>query len=290
MTTTSLGSTSKKLLWLAIACILIVNAVILGKVFFNRAETIMTLTLSERELLTPNRYGFKNEDSSMRVSLRWKTLSPELLATDANIWSWRFDRRLVIGSERFTSFHFPACSQDNFVRDKKSAWVLLEFNGASYADYVAKAEAYFNAVQKRKPTADSELTLKEWKAKQEDAETLLRDAKDTDTRLFVIDAAPERSTLEAALQSVSGNAQRVIVPAEVSAYYHYPCKNPENRTPTITISNLAVESLYVPKAFAKNLKVNSAGKAISSFNADIHYGRLHEPWIAKLISCQKDCQ
>jgi hypothetical protein len=272
--------TTKKLVWLAVACVLLVNAAILGKVFYNRSDVVATLQLSERELQLPYNYGFDKEDSSKRVSLKWSTLDPEPVSLESYSWRWRHNNSLILGDAHFASFQFPACDKTNRSRYKQPAWVLLEFNGKSYADYVLQAEQYYAFAQALEPTADTELVKKDLKEKLADATEFLATAKNKSSRLFVVDAAVTRELLETRLQSYSSTdgSQLIIVPAEVQAPYNR-CDASVKKTTEIMISNLAVESLYVPKDFAEKIALGDGQQSKSSFTADIYYGRLYEPWI-----------
>lgn len=283
---------TKKLVWFAVAFVLIVNAIILGKVFFNRSEVITTLQLSERELQFPYNYGFKKEDSSKRLSIQWTALNSSPVSLDYNDLRWQFDRTLVLSPAHYSTFQFPSCDNDKRQLNKKSGWVLLEFNGQSYTDYVAKTEQYYNLIHNQEPTSDSELAKKELKEKREDADKLLQEARSSITRLIAIDAVATRSVLEEVIQArnISGKTKLLIVPAEVEVNYRYSCNHPKNKESDIFINELSVSSLYIPKDFVQELTFNHEGKSNSSFTAVVNYGRLHEPWISSLKACEKNCE
>lgn len=280
----------KKLVWLAVACVLVINAVILGKVFFNHSSVIAQLQLSERELQLPYSNVFDKEDSSKRLRLNWSTLNTEPVSFELNQWGWQYDHQLKLSEAHFASFQFPSCEKTNRRHNKQAAWVLLEFNGQSYRDYVAQAERYYALVQGMGPTTDTEISNKELENKRSEATKSLEAAKNIDSRLFVIDAAADRELLEAALQArnKSDHTTLVIVPAEVQAG-HKRCDKTEEKTTGILVSNLTVESLYVPKDFAQNLPRNTNEKSSSPFAAEVYYGRLYEPWINNLSRCKQDC-
>lgn len=274
------------LIGLSIACVLLVNIAILGKVFFNRSQVVSKLQLSERELQLPYYYGFHKEDSSRRVSLTWATLNSEPVSLNANTWNWSYNKQLLLSEAHFASFQFPSCAQKNTQRHKKAAWVLVEFNGQSYSDYVARAEQYFALVQaQQEPPLDSALALKELQEQRQDAANLLASAKNTDSRLFVIDAAADKALLEVALQARphTDSSRLVILPADIQASY-LRCSSSETEPTRITINNLAVESLYVAKDIAEDFPSGEAAteKNKIRFIAEISYGRLYEPWISSL--------
>jgi hypothetical protein len=276
---------AKKLLWLAIGLVLLVNAFILGKVYVNRSEVIAQLQLSERELQLPNNYGFTKEDSSARVSLQWTTSNTEPIDINMNQWRWQYDRRLPLNDAHFLSFQFPDCAQKTRLRQKRSAWVLLELNGQSYAEDVAQVEQYHALIMGLTPAQNTEWSEKELSEKRKKADDFLTAAKTENSRLFVIDAAAERGLLETAQRKrqTTANSQLLIVPAELRAG-HYRCDNNEKRTTEVLIDNLAVGSLYIPKYFAQNFPQNSDAKLKAKFTAEISYGRLFEPWVSGFIS------
>lgn len=283
--------TAKKLLWLAIGLVLLVNAFILSKVYWNRSEVIARLQLSERELQLPFNYGFTKEDSSARVSLHWTTPSSEPIDIDMNQWRWQYNRRLQLSSAHFSSFQFPDCAQETRLRQKRSAWVLLELNGQSYVDYVTQAEQYHALIMGLTPATNTEWSEKELSEKRKQADDFLAAAKADNSRLFVIDAAAERELLETVRREYQAipNSQVLIVPAELRAGY-YRCDSKEQRTTEIIIDSLAVESLHIPRNLAQGFPQDGDAKRKATFTAEIFYGRLFEPWINSLRLCAKGCE
>lgn len=282
---------AKKLLWLAVSLVLLVNAFILSKVYWNRSEVSARLQLSERELQLPFNYGFTKEDSSARVSLHWTTPSTEPIDIDMNQWRWQYNRRLQLNSAHFSSFQFPDCAQERRLLQKRSAWVLLEFNGRSYAEYVEQAEQYHALIMGLTPATNTEWSEKELSAKRKQADDFLAAAKADNSRLFVIDAAAEREMLEAVQRhhQTIADSQLLIVPAELRAGY-YRCDSKEQRTTEIIIDSLTVESLHIPKNFAQGFPQVDDAKQKKKFIAEISYGRLFEPWISSLRLCAKGCE
>lgn len=272
---------AKKLLWLAVGLVLLVNAFILGKVYVNRSEVIAQLQLSERELRLPYNYGFTKEDSSARISLNWTTPNTEPIDVDLNQWSWRYNHRLQLNKAHFSSFQFPDCAQESRLSQKRSAWVLLELNGRSYAEYVAQAEQYHALIMGLMPATNTGWSEKKLADKRKGAIDFLTAAKTANSRLFVIDAAAERELLEAAQRErqTTADGQLLIVPAELRAG-HYRCDGKEKRTTEVIIDSLAVESLHIPKHLAHNFPQDGDAKSKPKFTAEISYGRLFEPWIS----------
>lgn len=280
--------TTKKLVWLAVAVVLLINAAIMGKVLFNRSEVIAKLQLSERELQLPFNYGFTREDSSKRVSLRWMVPNNEPIdvavnSVELNSWRWHYERRLQLSDAHFASFNFPSCEKKARLQQKQSAWVLVEFNGQSYNDYVAQAEAYHRLIMGLAPIDSPGLSEKELGERRKDATEFFTAAKNSTSRLFVIDAAAERGLLEARLRDhpKTADSNLLILPAGVHAGY-YRCEKSDAKKTDVRIDSLAVESLYIPKDLAPNFALDNNARSNLKFTAEINYGRLYEPWIHSL--------
>jgi Domain of unknown function (DUF4824) len=272
---------AKKLLWLAVGLVLLVNAFVLGKAYLNRSEVRVQLQLSERELKLPRNYGFSKEDSSSRVSLNWTTPNTESININMNQWGWRYNRQLQLNDAHFRSFQFPDCSETTRPRQKRSAWVLLEFNGSSYTEYVAQVEQYHALITGLTPEKSKKFSEKELAEKRRSAAEILVEAKTENTRLFIIDAAADRTLLETVLRKypTTAGSQLFIVPAELSASY-YRCEKNLKRPTEVFVDNLAVESLNVPKQFAQLIPQDSDAKRKAKFTLEISYGRFFEPWVS----------
>ena len=266
------------MMWLAVGCILLVNTFILTKVYINRSHIVAQLPLSERELELPYNYGFAKEDSSIRVSLNWRT--PNKNSIKNNNWHWQYDKSLLLSEAHFASFGFPTCNNNKHNRYKKMAWALLEFNGKNYADFVEQAERHYAFVKNGELQVDSDLSKNELAENIKNAEKFLEDAKETSTRLFVIDAAAKRELLEHSLSAhtADNTGRLIIVPAEIKSSYSR-CNKDSTKSTEIYIANLAVESLYMPKELAERIEFNKSTSQKTHFIADIVYGQLYEPWI-----------
>lgn len=271
---------SQKLLWFAVAVVVLVNGVTLGKVLINRSATKAELVLSERELRLPHQYGFAGENSGRRISLKWTTPNPEPISDE---WQYQYrhtNRTISLNDTHFASFQFAPCQQDRYRRQQQRAWVLLEFNGQSYSDYLTEAEQYYALMQQVNPELTAEVQLEQ----QQRAVELLLTANERATRLYVIDAAAKPQLLQTALASrpTTADSRLLIVPALIQAGYSR-CTDAKQLNPTeIIVNKLAVESLYVPKHLTQALPDNNGDMESEPLRSTIHYGKLHEPWISTL--------
>lgn len=271
---------SKKLAWLAVAAVVLINSVILSKVYINRSEVVAQLPLTERELSSPYHYGFAKEDSGRRIKLRWTTPDLEPVSDEWRYRYWHSNSSLILSQQHFASFQFRPCQPERYRRQQQSGWVLLEFNGPGYLQSLAQAEQYYGLAQQPQP----ELTADALSEKQQRSAEYLKAAKHSATRLYVIDAAADPALLQSVLAArpATADSRLVIVPAEVQAGYSR-CSKTEQAKPTeIIVNRLAVESLYVPKHLAQALPQNKQTEFTAPFQATVNYGKLNEPWISSL--------
>ena len=285
-------SLSNKLIYLAVSGIILVNALLLGKMWLNRSVVLVELKLSERELVPPYFNGFAQENSAKRLSLQWTTpLTPTY--DDWQTFYTYHNRSLTINEQHLASFDFTPCPQD-YKRQQRSAWVLLEFNGQSYHEYLAQIEqqhAQFSQqllASKQEieeaPVAEYAEALKQLDEKEARADRILQQARHSFTRLFIVDAAASKALLQASMQQRARHSegQLLILPAEIQLSYNR-CKVEQQVTkPEIYINRLAVASFYVPKPLAEGLPKAHHNKANVHFTATIHYGKLAIPWLSDL--------
>lgn len=286
---------AKKLLLLAVITVLGVNAFILGKVWLNRSVVVAELTLSERELDMPYHWGMAKEDSSLRLNLIWTTPWLTSSEDDWQYLSRQQQRILRLQQPQFASFRFGSCT-DGYQRQQRSGWVLLEFNGQSYQDYLKQAEQHYAVIQQRLiAEAAAELNAgmaqdrlqaaaKRRQEQQQRAEEQWRVAREEATRLFVIDAAADRNLLQQTLAKHSGPTagQLLLVPADIQLSYTWCQDDKAEKQPEVLINRLAVQSLYVAKPYAQRLPIDTDRQQKIRFQAQVYYGRFAEPWISSL--------
>ena len=286
---------AKKLLLLAVITVLGVNAFILGKVWLNRSVVVAELTLSERELDMPYHWGMAKEDSSLRLNLAWTTPWLTSSEDDWQYLSRQQQRILRLQQPQFASFRFGSCT-DGYQRQQRSGWVLLEFNGQSYQDYLKQAEQHYAALQQRLAAETAaelnagiaqdrlQEAAKRRNELQRRAEEQWRVAREEATRLFVIDAAANRNLLQQALAKHSGPTagQLLLVPADIQLSYTWCQNDKAAKQPEVLVNRLAVESLYVAKPYAQHLPRDANRQHKIRFQAQVRYGRFAEPWLSAL--------
>ncbi len=284
---------SKKLLLLAIATVILVNTVILAQVLLNRSSVTYQLTLSERELKPPYYHGFNKENSGLQLALQWST--PLL----ANQDEWQFlyshpQRSLSLSQMHYASFGFAPCD-DDYRRQRTSAWVLVEFAGPHFRQHMLAAEqshamiiADIMASKKAlsapvSPQHEVE-TLQQLTDKQARADKLLSEVQTGFTRLLVIDAAASADLLQQRIaESTAQNKDTLLIlPAEVQPSYQVCHDSGSNQDRMIYINRLATSRIHVPKSFAEQLPPQLENGEQPHFTATLHYGKFFIPWLSQL--------
>jgi hypothetical protein len=264
----------KHSLFAGVGLIVVVNAIVLGGVAYNRSsEPESVLRLSERELGAPMRgYGNK-ENSGMALELNWRVLPPD--AHDLKKHSWEYaqhnggspdwlnqSKMLALG------FAKPAVSQspDGQLHTRqplqRDVLLVLELNGAAYQTALARVVQFSEAAntQEKKQASD-----------------VLKREQDESSRLFVVDAGLEVAALRAQYPDRSRYA---IVHGQVRPNWAIET---DSTAPAGFISGVSASSLNVPLEWRHVFNGASAlrrdGQTPVRYRVDVKFGQRLEPWV-----------
>ncbi len=259
---------------LALLLIAAVNGFVFWNVARNRAgEPEAELLLSGREFYP---WLSRNAENSGRfLRLRYQRVyntqgfdNPWLDLEKLKSLGYQVPRKLLEGDEIYPG-RTPA----------RNVFVVLEFNGPAYEQYVAQAAA---EVERLRASEDKErLSV---------AEAELREARNEDSRLFVVDAGRDAQALR---QGYANRQQYLIVPGEVRIRWKRDWKPGEARFDSSIA--LKLEEIFVPLAFAGEFaKVVQQienerprkNNASPKFQLRLAFGRHLEPWIKEMRAGQ----
>ena len=262
-----------KLLWWAAGLLIVVNCVVLGHSLYNRHEVKARVILSERELNVPHNYGFEKENSGVSLSVQWHT-RPDTTPDD----NYYYHRELQLPIEHYTTFHFSNICDHQGTNTIEQGFVLLEFNGSTHQQHIEQLRTQLKQLQQSSAHAE----------KIKNANDELQQFENEHSRLYVIDAAASRTTLEAALskQKAGSGNQFLILPAIVKDAYRQ-CDSKQKDPNTVYIENLLVDRIYVAREY--HALFSDKNKA-QHFQATIAFGKMDEPWLESLELCEKDCK
>jgi hypothetical protein len=267
------------------ALVLLVNAVVLAGVAWNRSGTPeATLQLSERELELPYPWRDFREDSGLALNLRWR-LPVGDAREDAHFAgqygvftpaSWLdADKLAALG------FNLPPLP-DEFDAQRRSppareAWLALEIDGPAYAHSVQVAQDQLAAAQ-RVLDANPEDTQQRFRV--DTARDLLRQADEEWSRLFVIDAGRDPAALRARYPD---RERYAIVRGRVRPVVEAPDPgNPQRREWRGLVQDVSVATVHVPLALRAAFEA-SPGDAWqpsqARYEVTLAWGRRGEPWI-----------
>ena len=258
-----------------VGLILLVNAIVLAGVAYNRSdEPESALRLSERELSAPmSGYGNK-ENSGLALALNWRVLPPG--SEDSKKGAWPYAsyggspdwlnqaKMLALGFEK------PAVSQSHDGQSRiqqplpRDVLLVLELDGAAYQAALARAVQFGQVASAQEKTQASDMLKRE---------------QDENSRLFVVDAGLD----VAALRAQHPDRRRyAIVHGQVRPNW---AVDKDGTASAGYVSGVSANSLNVPlewkRVFDGASAVRRDGQLPVRYTVDVKFGQRLEPWIAQ---------
>ncbi len=270
-------------LFVALGLLLLVNALVLAGVRYNRSgDPDAVLTLTERELPVAHRFQKENSGISLSINTQhyyYRGRGPFTYEP----FAWLDRKKLeAIG------FAFPATADKNedsgyYNRQlPRKAYVVLEYDGPAWEAWKKRltdelAEVNREAlVVKRSP--------KELEAEQKNIERALK----TGSHLFSIDAGHDPATLR---QAYPDRQHYLILPAKIRVSWYGGAKNDNIRG----YVEILTPEVNVPHRLHANLKEQGAQdgtfrygtsmlESEPRYRAVLSTGKRYEPWIEDIVS------
>ena len=233
-----------------LAVIIITNAVALGGVAYNRSgEPESTLLLTDRELRIPPAWGFEKENSGVSLQIAWRihpgpqSEAPDYGRAHGGDASWLDGAKLAA-----LGFDLSDAALQRGRQLPREAFLVLEMDGDAHRAAIERAERR----AKRKP---GEWTLR-W----------LKEEKEDDSRLFVVDAGPNAASLRA---KYANRSQYAIVKGNVALHYHRNLVRPVQGR----ISDISINGVNVP------IDKHGVVARNATYQATVAFGKRLEPWL-----------
>jgi len=232
-----------------LALILVVNAVVLAGVAYNRSgEPEALLKLSQRELPMPGEWGFEGENSGVSLTIAWRVHPGP--GSEAYDFGHSYGGETTwLDRAKLESLGFEV--SEPALRDKRQlprdALLVLEVDGPAYQAALQRAEER----AKRKP--------EEWMLRQ------LKHERETSSRLFVVDAGRDLAALRA---KYPNRSQYAIVKGKVRIY-----RGANGKAPAGFVAGVNVTSVHVP------VEMHGALHRDGAYEATVAFGRRLEPWL-----------
>lgn len=258
-----------------VGLILVVNAIALGGVFYNRSgEPESRMELSERELRLPYGRFNRSENSGVSLALQWRVADPSGGNPGYAYESWGgaprwLDRAklTVLGFDVLPAKRDAGMSYR--LPQTKEVLLVLELDGAAARQALARAQT--------RVSDDEALLLanpdkKEFEQRAKTAREALKREETESSRLFAVDAGTDQATLR---KQYPDRARFAIVRGFVRP--QFVAYNKQEQLYGY-ISALSVSKINVPLDFQEKLLIGtSGGKA--KFNATVTWGQRLEPWL-----------
>jgi hypothetical protein len=258
-----------------VSLIVVVNAIALGGVAYNRSSNPeSTLRLSERELGAPMRgYGNK-ENSGIALALNWRVLPPDTHDAKKHAWAYAYNggspdwlnptKMLALGFEKSAVGRSPDEQSRPRLPLSRDVLLVLELDGATYQAALARAVRFSEVASAQE---------------KEQASDVLKREKDVNSRLFVVDAGLDVAALRAQYPDRSRYA---IVHGQVRPNWTV---EKDSAAPAGVITDVSANSLNVPlewrDVFVGAPAVRRDSQTSVRYTVDVKFGQRLEPWIGQ---------
>jgi Domain of unknown function (DUF4824) len=274
-----------------IGLILVVNAVALAGVAYNRSgEPDCVLRLTQRELRAP--YGWRGsaENSGVALALLWRvpiaqaagSPSPMIFAGSGGSPAWLDQAKLRSLGFDTSEAKVAAPGSRYFKRQlEKTVLLVLELDGPAYRQSLARARQYAASAQ---AAYAANAGKKDFERRAKLARDQAEREEHDNTRLFVVDAGLDLGTLRARYPD---RARYAIVHGRVLPQFILRHNARQLRG---YISGLSIHQINVPMAFRQvfedPLQNTRTGQRIAAahFEADVAFGKRLEPWIVAMAA------
>ena len=227
--------------FLAVAlAIITVNAVVLGKIAYNKGTELSSLTLTERELALPYNRSKENSGMNLRIVYRVQSedieIHPGITFNETPLWL-DTNKMLELG---FTEEDLEPGKEDEYKMPvTKERVIALEYNGSSYQKELERVKTWH-----AEKSAEGEIA-------QKDLDKRLNIEQQQASRLIVIDAATDVNEL---LEKYSGSKNMLYAKAIISTYNYAYSRNYDENQGQGYIRNLSIREVNLQRAFVSKLK------------------------------------
>lgn len=270
---------AKKLFITGFILVLAVNSIVLAGVAYNRSgEPESVITLSDREIRIHRSYAPDFQNSGVSLRIEWQALGRENNPDDRYYYT---DRRspVWLDEKKLEALGFDIGRYKKNDRNnhhellEKEVCLVLENNGESYREALKRAENAFAKAEASKAGANG--NSEERKDRLESAENSLKNEKESNSRLFVIDAGLDVSALR---NKYPDKTRYMITKGIVRPEYDYSDDNKPHLLKG-RISRLGVEIFHLPAEYVKKLESVQKTNKGEGYEIELFYGKRLEPWI-----------
>jgi hypothetical protein len=254
------------------AIILLTNAVALGGAWYNRSgEPESQLQLTQRELHRSYSYSGK-DNSGISLSLNWRFEQTELNEYGFGMYSGNWGVPLWLDEAKMAGLGFDTekLGKTTEYRQRyrefqpKEVLLVLELDGPAYRHHVQRSREY---VEERRKLLAASPENAELQRKAKSAEDNFKREEESGSRLFVVDAGRDMTTLRAAYPD---HTRYAIVSGLIR-----PTTTNVKKVTRVggNITELHAGLINVP------LNFRQVFSGAVSYKATVAFGKRLEPWI-----------
>ncbi len=280
--------TKKYSLIAGVVLILVTNTVALSGIYYNRSgEADSTVTLTERELALPYRWAFNKENSGLALRLKWNIVRPN---EDEAHYSYRGRTPHWLDGTKLAELGFDIAREIRKRKVRQSrrsimpreVFLVLEYDGESYQTLVKRAESQ---IRDKHHLVNRNPKRKEFKRDLKNAKDYVQRLKQSETRLFVIDASLDRNALR---DKYADRSRYIIVKGQVRMRVSY---DDDKKEAIISgyIKGLNVNQINIPKEYRLNIDPLLTGNSTRYNDNDppgyavkVAWGQRLEPWVLEV--------
>jgi len=279
---------SRRPLMAGIALILVVNAMALAGVAYNRSgEPESIVQLSERELRLPYAGGKRAENSGVMLNLVWRV--PVETAAQEPYYGYEsfggspvwLDKAKLAALGFDVSTDKPASGANFKWQRTKEVLLVLELDGVAYQQAL---ELVRQKAAEDEKLNDANPGSKEFAQRIKAARERLTREEHENSRLFAIDAGLDAVSLRA---KYPDRARYLIIRGQ--ARPQFVTRNKENRL-SGHVAGLGTGQINVPVEFQPALQHAVQNNARARFAATVAFGQRLEPWILVLNGNKADAK
>jgi len=258
-------------LFIAIGLLLLMNAVVLGSVAYNRSgEPDAAMELTEREL--PVSPGYNHEENS-GVSLRINThhaFNWNRKGSNYDAFAWLDGKKLESLGFDFSTSAKNEEKYDYYQRRlPRRTFAVMEYANNAWEAWKKRLEEELSFLEQE--GKEGKKTAKDLEKARGSIERELT----AGSRLFIIDAGTDPAALR---QLYSDRAHYLILPALVRVTYYGSYTSAQARGSSIRgYVELLISEINVPHHLHKQMKKGP------HYQVSLCTGRRYEPWIADMV-------
>lgn len=259
-----------------VALVLVINSIILGKVFYNRNNEVITLELSERELTIPYRFSIDRESTQAKLNLKWRAINSR---DDKVVYRYWSERQLDLPLVKIKSLGFEVNDKHKrfFENPSKELYWLVEFNGEKYKGHLEQLKQQLVHLKTIEPNKKT-LSQQELNKKIERQEERIQKELSNKSRLIVVDVSDENNF------DLGNNdlkrANYLVVKGLARVYYDYSnVKDKGAPKVSLYLERMLVSQIHLPKEKITAFPLQRDHDKEFQYQITVSWGKLLEPWV-----------